>query len=786
MRALRIGWFGICLLGLMPAEPLLASPGPMVLWYNTPSADWSEALPIGNGKLAAMIFGGVTNEHIQFNEDTIWSGQPHDYSNPQAAESLAEMRRMIFEGKGANVFKEIARAKFMSMPIRQCAYQPCGDLLLTFPHEGATNYERSLDLDSATASVRYDCSGVTYQREIFASAPDHVIILRLTASQPGQLNFTYRLDSAHPNHTVTAAGADLVMHGKVTTVTDFNELPSVLQFEARVHISTKGGFVTTTNGTVEVHQAEAATLLLTAASSYVNYHDVSGNPALECSDTILAAATKTYAALRAAQLEDHRELFRRVTLDLWATARTNLPTNQRVAQMGQGNDPQLAALYFQLGRYLMIAGSRPGSQPLTLQGKWNARTDPPWESKWTLNINTEMNYWCAEECNLPECQVPLFDLIQDLTGPGRTTAKLHYNCGGWVAHHNTDLWRGTAPINGPDGIWPMGSAWLCQHLWWHYEYGGDTNFLARRAYPIMKEAAQFYADFLVPDPRRPATNTWLVTNPAYSPEHGDLCAGPTMDNQLLRNLFSNVISASEVLGRDADFRAKVAKLRGQLPPNQIGRFGQLQEWLEDIDSEGERHRHLSPLFGLFPGEEISPFTTPTLAAAAEKTLDLRGDSFNNNGWSKAWKICLRDRLLEGDHAYAIFTNLVSRDAQPNLVFMRSNTQIDGTFGAVAGLAEMLLQSQSGEIALLPALPSAWPSGSVSGLCARGGFEVGIRWQEGKLTSATIHSKLGNLCRVRFKDPFTVKSDGHEVQTQKLSQGVSQFPTVAGGSYEIMP
>ncbi len=772
-------WFGLTL-------PVWAEPGPLVLWYTNAAANWYQALPIGNGKLAAMVFGGVASEHIQFNEDTIWTGQPHDYAHPGASNFLAEIRHEIFDGKGATVYKDVIKSNFMSVPIRQCGYQPCGDLYLNFQHAGASNYQRSLDLDSATAGVRYDWNGVTFHREVFASYPDKVIVVRLTASQPGQLNFTYRPDSAHTNHVVKAAGKDLVMLGKVTMVTFMNDLESVTRFGARVRLVTQNGTVSVTNGTVSVKEADAATLLLTAASSYVNYHDVSGDPAAKCEEVIEAAGGKPYEALRAAQLKDYQELFRRVSLDLGNTAKTNLPTDQRLARVAEGDDPQLAALYFQLGRYLMIAGSRPGSQPLNLQGKWNNRLDPPWESKWTLNINTEMNYWCGEECNLAECQLPLFDLIKDLSEAGRATARVHYNCGGWVAHHNTDIWRGTAPINGPDGVWPMGVAWLCEHLWWHYEYGGDKKFLAE-VYPVMKEAAQFYADFLIPDPRRTGTNTtWYVTNPSYSPEHGNDCAGPTMDNQLLRNLFGNVIAAGQVLGVDAEFRANLAKLRAGLPPNQIGHFGQLQEWLEDIDKPKEQHRHMSPLFGLFPGEEITPFLTPEVAAAAEKSLDNRGDAVNNNGWSKAWKMCLRNRLMEGDHGYMIFTNLLSRDVQMNLMFMRSNIQIDGTFGAVAGIGEMLLQSQAGEVSLLPALPSAWPAGEVDGLRARGGFEVSIRWREGKLMDAAIHSQLGRPCRVRAKERFSVMTDdGKEVKAREISAGVMEFPTVADGHYELV-
>lgn len=759
---------------------------PLTLWYTNAAANWIQALPVGNGKLAAMVFGGATDEHLQFNEDTIWTGQPHDYSHPGASNYLADIQRLIFAGKGVEAWKDFTKSNFMSIPIRQCGYQPAGDLFLDFPQTGVTNYQRSLDLDSATAIVQYDCGGISFRREVFASFPDKVIVIRLTANRPGQLTFRYHLDSPHTNKVITVEGNDLVLHGKVTNVTPYNELPSVLEFESRLRILPEGGSVTSSNGIIQVNQADAVTLLLSVASTFVNYHDVSGNPSLICSNIIQNAAAQNYSALRQSQLSDYQKLFRRVHLDLGTSSKTNLPTDVRIKLLSTEDDPQFAALYFQMGRYLMISGSRPGSQALNLQGKWNANMDPPWESKMTLNINEEMNYWGGEVCNLGECQLPLFGLIRDLSETGKIVARTHYNAGGWVVHHNTDLWRGAAPINGPDGVWPLGGAWLCQHLWWHYEYGGDTNFLATTAYPLMKGAAEFFVDFLVPDPRRPATNTWLVTNPSFSPEHGNDVAAPTMDNELLRDLFGHVIQASEILNVDASFRTNLMVIRAKLPPDQIGKYGQLQEWLEDVDVPNSQHRHMSPLVGLYPGDEISPLYTPTLCAAAEKLVDWRGDPVNNNGWSKAWRVCLRDRLLEGDHAYMILTNTLSRDISPNLVFMRSNTQIDGTFGLLDGIAEMFFQSQSGEVFLLPALPATMPDGKVDGLCARGGFVVGIQWQNGKLSAATIHSNLGNVCRVRSKWPIVIYSGTTKIDTKLVLPGLYEFATVSGNDYSIAP
>jgi alpha-L-fucosidase 2 len=733
-----------------------------------------------------MVHGGTAVEHIQFNEDTLWAGQPHDYSHPGASNFLAEIRQMIFEGHGAQMYKKVAQSNFMSLPIRQTGYQPCGDLYLRFGHEEVTNYHRWLDLDTATAGVSYETGGVTYTREVFASYPDGVIVVKLAASQPGKLTFTCDLDSAHTNHTVQLIeGGDLLMQGTVSTRTFMNDLESKLKFASRLHLTLEGGGkMVATNGTIRVSEAKTVTIILSASTSFVNYHDISGDPPALCEQVIKLASGRGVAELEHRHLEDYQKLFRRVSMELGSSDTEKLPADYRISHLGEAEDPQLVSLFFQMGRYLIITGSRPGSQPLNLQGKWNNKTDPPWESKWTVNINTEMNYWSAEEANLAECHLPLFDLINDLAGPGHITAREHYNCDGWVVHHNTDLWRGTAPINGADGIWPMGGAWLCQHIWWHYEFSGDREFL-KREYPVMKGAAEFFTGYLIPDPRRPATNTWMITNPSFSPEHGDDCAGATMDNQILRDLFGNVIAASEILGVDADFRSKLKTLRAQLPPNQIGRFGQLQEWIEDIDKPKDAHRHMSPLFGLFPGNEITPYGTPELFQAARVLIENRGDPVNNNGWSKAWKMCLRDRLHEGEQSHLIVTNIINHDAQGNLMFMRSNTQMDGTFGATAGIAEMFLQSQAGEIALLPALPSAWPKGYVKGLRARGGFEVGMEWNGGKLTRATLESMLGTKCRLRTGIPVRIENKGKEIHCTEVSPGLMEFATEKGEVYDLV-
>ncbi|MCS7336739.1 MAG: glycoside hydrolase N-terminal domain-containing protein [Verrucomicrobiae bacterium] len=778
----------------------LATEGPLLLWSTNAgvpgnNTSWiHDAYPIGNGKLAAMVYGGVATEEIQFNEDTIWIGQPHYYENPNTTpQRLAAMRDKVFSG--SNIWAE-AQAYLMSQPLRQASYQPAGSLILSFPHAGATNYRRTLDLETATVTVRYEHAGVTYTREVFASAPSNrVIAVRLTASQPGRIAFTCNFTTPQPSNSVYRAGSDLVLRARVSVKPRpeyfATGLTNAIEYEARVRVIAEGGTVTFGPTSVTVTNADAVTILLAVASNFVRFNDISANPSLICSNVIAAAAALPYEQLRAGQLADYQALFRRVRLELGATWKTNLPTGERAKRAHEGDDPQLVTLYFQLGRYLMIAGSRPGSQPLNLQGKWNNTTNPSWESKMTLNINQEMNYWGAEMCNLSECHEPLFDMIADLAVTGARVARTNYFCRGWVVHHNTDLWRGAAPINGADGIWPCGGAWLCQHLWWHYQYTGDTNWLASFAYPLMKSAAEFFVDFLIP---HRSNTAWLVTNPSYSPEHDHPTfrvpnvAGPTIDNQLVRDLFNNVVRASEVLGVDAAFRTNLLAIRNRVPPNLIGRLGQIQEWLEDVDSPTDTHRHLSHLVALFPGDEITPFHTPAHAAAAKVSLDIRaGDNLGSTGWDKSWKMCCRTRLLDGDRAYLLLTNLFRNYVSTNLMFTDvNNRQVDAIFGALAGVTEMLLQSHRDELFLLPALPSALPTGSVTGLCARGGFEVAIQWQSNKLACASIISKLGNTCRVRSRWPIEVWDGTNRLKAQMVQPWLWEFPTERGRTYTVVP
>jgi alpha-L-fucosidase 2 len=793
----------------------------MKLWYRQPAAEWNEALPVGNGRLGAMVFGGTSQERIQLNEDTLWTGGPYDPSREGGAAALPQIQHLIFAGEYAKAHDLFGRT-MMGIPYEQMKYQPLGDLLLHFPgHDSVTGYRLELDLDTAVATVTYRVGEVTYRREVFASPVDQVIVVRLTADRPRQISFSANLhgarNQAHSNYGTDYFWMDglppdgLQLTGKNS---DFLGIEGRLRYEARVRARAEGGITEVDYRTLRVDRADAVTLFIAAATSFNSYKDVSGDPAARVEGALEAALDKPYQQMREEHIVEHRRLFRRVAIDLGTSAAASLPTDERVRRfrrdgeaggidaeaLRQDADPQLAALYYQFGRYLLISSSRPGTEAANLQGIWNQDSNPWWDSKYTVNINLPMNYWPAEVGNLPELTEPLFDLVEEASEAGRSVAERHWGARGWVLHQNTDLWRATAPMDGPSwGAWPVGGAWLLYNLWEHYVFEPDEDYL-ESLYPMMRGSVQFFLDILVEHPRY----GWLVTVPSNSPENFPLrpgngrffdevtgaylkartiAAGPTMDMQILRALFDAFAEASATLGVDDELRELVLDARARLAPPQIGRHGQLQEWLEDWDDLEPEHRHLSHLWGVYPGDEISPETTPELAVAAARALDLR--ALGGCGWSSSHKMTVWARLLEGDRALENFNYLIAEDTLPNLFSLCGRAlQVDGNFGTTAGIVELLLQSQGEMIRFLPSLPEAWATGSVRRLRARGGFEVGFDWRDGRLLTATIRSTRGRPCRIRSDEPLRVTSDGNEVILDAAEDGVFEFATVAGATYQV--
>ena len=778
-----------------------------LLWYTSPAKKWDEALPVGNGRLGAMVFGKHGEERIQLNEETYWSGGPYSTVVKGGFNVLPDIQKKVFEEKYLAAHNLFGR-HLMGYPVEQMKYQCLANLHLFFMNQDSvTDYKRWLDLESGISGVSYTADGIRYRREVFASAPDQVIVVRMTADKPGRISFTANLrgerNDTHSNYAtdyfrMDPYGSDgLILTGKSA---DYMGVEGKLKYEARIKAIPEGGSMKTDDVNLIIENANSVTIYFAAATNFVNYKDVSADQHQRVNDYFKAIENKTYNSMLAAAVADYKKYFDRVSLQLPKSKNSFLPTPERIKKIQTEPDPSMAALSYQFGRYLMIGSSRPGTEPANLQGIWNDNMNPAWDSKYTTNINTEMNYWPVESGNLSECAEPLFRMIKELTDQGAQVAREHYGARGWVFHQNTDIWRVAAPMDGPTwGTFTVGGAWLCTHIWEHYQYTMDKDFL-QKTYPLMEGSVQFFMDFLVPHPN----GKWLVTNPSTSPENfpdgggnkpyfdevtagfregTTICAGSSIDMQILFDLFGYYIEAAKILGKEDAFVQQVKTAREKLVPPQIGKDGSLQEWADDWKSLEKNHRHFSHMYGLYPGKVLYEKRTPALIEAYKKVLEERGDA--STGFSRAWKMALWARLGDGNRSNKIYKGYLKEQSCTSLFALCGKSlQVDGSFGVTAAVTEMLMQSHDGFIKLLPALPDEWTDGEFKGLCARGGFELDFIWKNKTVTQFKVLSKAGEDCKIEFKPDMKISSNGKNVIFKKRPDGIVEFKTEKGSVYLI--